>query len=199
MEILLDSEIEDLDWKLHPNMVRIKTIADGSCFFHAIAKSYHKGYRDGEIGGKSINRSKMIRSMRSELAKKLGQKAPNSKKTYYQLLGKGEIEILSKENPEFSLDNLQKLLDSSRPVGNIFNEFVSNELKIDIYILDGKNKSVYRTSDDDKLLYKNRDSVVLLYIEDPGHYELVGLRDGDKIHTIFNPSHDFIKNIKKNS
>lgn len=198
MEVLIDQETEDLEWDLYDNMVRIRTIPDGSCFFHAIAKAYHKGYRLGEVNGKQINRSSLVRSLRSELSKKLGQKVPKSEKTYYQLLGRGEIEKLSKTSHQYTLDNLQKLLDSSRSIGDEFNEFISNELNKDIYILDGKSEGIYSVGGDKKLLYKDRLSIVLLYIEDPGHYELVGLRDGDNIKTLFDPNHSFINKIRSN-
>ena len=90
---------------------------------------------------------------------------------------------------------MQKELDSSRPVDNVYNEFISDQLEKDIYIIDAVKKDIYITGKDNDILYKNRPSVVILYL--PGHYELVGLvkKNGD-IKTLFNPDHDFIQAIR---
>ena len=66
-----------------------------------------------------------------------------------------------------------KELDSDRPVDNAYNEFISDQLNKDIYILDAVTQDVYMTGSDDNVLYKDRPSIVLMYL--PGHYELVGL------------------------
>ena len=98
--------------------------------------------------------------------------------------------------PEYSLENMEKELDSSSPVSNIYNEFVSNSLNIDIYILDGIKKDVYMTGTEDRLLYKDRKSVILLYL--PGHYELIGLnRKDDYVQTIFSPENSIIQRIRE--
>ena len=53
------------------NLVRIATVGDGSCLFHAIANSFYQPYRTETINGKHVSRNKIISSLRKELAEKL--------------------------------------------------------------------------------------------------------------------------------
>ena len=186
----------------YPNLVRIRTITDGSCFFHAVSKAFFEPYITGTLNGLSLDRKEFVKKLRTDLSKKLGQKInpenPNSPR-YYDILSRGELEEMSKDVPAFRLENLQNLLDSNRPVDNVFNEFVSNQLDKDIYILDGNKKDVYITGRDEDILYKDRPSIVILYI--PGHYELIGVKDDNDnddgvITTLFSPDHSLIKAIK---
>jgi len=203
MKPLINEEFERMKWDgflKDFNLIRCRVETDGSCFFHALAKSYFKPYIVGKKDGEPFDRKEFIKNLRKDLSKTLGSKVdpqnPKSK-TYYQILSNGELESISKSMPEYSLENMQKELDSSTPVSNYFNEFISNQLNIDIYILDSKTKDVYMVGADLKLLYKNRRSVVILYM--PGHYELVGLINDESsyIETYFLPNHPFIAKIRE--
>jgi len=203
MKPLLNHEYENLKWDgifEGFNLIRIRTDLDGSCFFHAIAKSYFKPYIIGKIDNEPFDRTEFIKNLRKDLSKTLALKVdpedPDSK-TYYAYLSNGEFENISETMPKYSLKHMQKELRSSTTsISNIYNEFISDQLNLDIYILNAKTKDVYMTGSDNSLLYKNRKSVVILYL--PGHYELIGLMDKDNnIETIFSPNSKFIKKIKK--
>lgn len=196
---LMDRETEPLNWKTfnYPNMVRIRTIADGSCFFHAIAKAYYTPYQVGMLDGKAIDRQKLIKALRRDLAIKLGQPADPADPdgpTNYDLLSRGKLQEFAKGVPQYSLENMQKELSSTAPVSNSYNEYISNQLNKDIYLLDGETNDVMITGNDDDILYKDRDSIVILYI--PGHYELVGIQTEDGIITHFRSTHPFIQAIR---
>lgn len=187
---LTKTEYEKVEWDLFKdfNMIRIRTDPDGSCMFHAIAKAYFKPYITGKLGDKNFNRKEFVKNLRKDLSKIL--------KTEYSKLSKGELTKISKEMSEYSLANMEKELDSNSPVSNIYNEFISNQLNIDLYILNGIKRDVYMTGTDDKLLYKNRKSIVILYL--PGHYELIGImHPKDNIETYFSPGSPFILKIKQ--
>ena len=201
MKPLLNHEFEKIEFEKFPfSLVRIRTDMDGSCFFHALAKAYFKPYIVGKIDGESFNRKNFIKNLRKDLAKRLASKIdpedPKSK-TYYEALAQGELKKISKDMGNYSLKNMQKeLSSSSTPVSNIYNEFISDQLELDIYILDANKKDVYMTGTEDNLLYKNRRSIVILYL--PGHYELIGLVDEDnEVTTLFSPQSDFIQSIRK--
>jgi len=206
LKYLTDSEYENLIWEghfSHPNLVRIRTPLDGSCLFHAIAKSYFKPYITGRIDHRSFNRKDFITKLRKSLSIKLGTKINPSdpySPTYYETLSRGQLPIISKQKglEKYSLENMQKELDSNQPVDNIYNEFISNQLNKDIYILDAVKKDVYITGFDDDILYKNRPSIVILYI--PGHYELIGVNansnTNNTIKVLFDPNDDLIISIK---
>lgn len=196
---LINTEYERLNWEntelRYPGLVRIRTIGDGSCFFHAIAKAYFIPYKIGMIDGIAIDRREFIRELRKDLSIKLGEEIDNGGKRYYDILSRGKLGEIGKEMKEYTLENMQKELNSSLPVDNVYNEFISNILNKDIYILDYITKDVYITGDDDDILYKDRDSIVILYI--PGHYELIGEEKNEGILTLFKPENELIKRIRE--
>lgn len=197
---LTNAEHEKMVWDKFPfDLIRIRTDADGSCFFHAICKAFFKPYIMGKIEDKNFDRREFVRKLRSDLAKMLAVKIdPQDKnsKTYYETLSKGELPNIAQNIPEYSLENMQKELDSNLPISNIYNEFISDQLDIDLYILDSIKRDVYMTATDERILYKNRYSVVLLYL--PGHYELVGLmHKNSNVETYFPPDSSFILRIRE--
>ena len=194
---------EKLDWKGDlkiPGMIRIQTDADGNCFFHALAKAYFQPYITGKTKeGKPFDKRKFIKNLRKDLSKMLNNKVdpedPDSL-TWYESMANGEWGEESKNMPELSLKYMQKELASNSSISHIYNEFISDQLDKDIYILDGEKQDVYMTGTDDALLYKDRLSIVILYL--PGHYELVGIKDNKNyIQTIFDSDSDIIRTIRK--
>lgn len=195
-------DVYPLDWSksnrfYYPDMVGLKTITDGSCFFHAIVKAYFIPYITGNSDGTSFNRQDYIKGLRRDLANKLGERVnplqPNSS-IYYDTLSRGQLRNMSLSVKEYSLENLQSLLNSNNHVGNEFLEFVSDQLGKDIYILDLIQHDVYILGMDDDILYKERDSIVLLYR--PSHYDLVGIKSNDGVKTLFASHHPFIQSIR---
>jgi hypothetical protein len=198
---LVDNEYEPMNWTgkfQYPGMVRIRVPTDGSCFFHSIAKSYFKPYIMGSLNGNPLNRNDFIVKLRKDLANKLASKVnpldPQSP-IYYDTLSRGNLREISQSLPNYSLENMIHELNSNHPVDNVYNEFISNQLNKDIYLLDLVNQDIYITGSDDDILYKNRPSIVILYI--PGHYELVGIQNRDSIETVFESTHPFIQAIQK--
>lgn len=207
---IIDQRVTPLDWSdgnfNYPDMSHIHIIRDGSCFFHAVANAINIPYKTGFKEGRPFNRREFIRDFRYDLAAKLSQKVdPTDPESdiYYDTLSRGQLRNVSSAEGElarYSLKNMQEELRSSSAVDFIYNEFVSNLVNIDIYILDFQTKDVYvfaGTSDgnDLSLYYKQRNSIVLLYI--PGHYDLVGLNNEGQISTLFTYDHPFIVAIRK--
>lgn len=189
----------DLDWELYPNMFVMNTIGDGSCFFHCIAYAMFENYKVGS----TKERISIVRQFRDELSDKLSELSKpfgnypdlTSENIIYDTLSRGKLREFSEVLPEYSLDSMKKILLSDCPVDNIFNELISNELNIDIYILNNNTKNVYITGNDADILYKNRRSVVILYTTE--HYSLVGIKLNDKtLKSFFEPDHPFILQIK---
>jgi hypothetical protein len=183
----------------YPGMVRIRTIGDGSCYFHAILNSYFVPYRSERVNDQIVPRKETVKQFRATLAWQLEQPSdannPCSPRVY-DVLSRGELANMAEHVPNYSLVNLQRQLLSDEAVDNMYQELISNSIGMDIYILSAENLDVYITGDDDPILYKNRPSIVLLYI--PGHYELVGIKKKDgQIPTLFSPESDFIRAIKK--
>lgn len=179
-------------------MVAIDTIGDGNCYFHAITHAFYIPYRTQTLDDRTISRRQIVRDLRDSLSKRLGEPVDPlnpSGPTFYNELSRGKLQEFGREIPEYSFEEMRRRLRSNDAVGNEYNEFISNQLSKDIYILDAHRKDVYITGDDDDLLYKNRPSIVLLY--HPGHYELVGIRDSNgSIQTYFSPNHPFIRFVR---
>lgn len=179
-----------LHWSLFPSMVVIDTVGDGSCFFHAIAMSFCIPYRN-----RTYDRVTFIKNLRHDLALELGRTQEDGL-THYDHLSRGQLKHFAEALPQYSLANMQRELIGLGPVDNVYNEFVSNQVNKDIYLLDSIQQDVYITGDDDDILHKGRDSIVILV--SPGHYELVGLVNPDgHIDTLFSPQHPFIQAIRK--
>lgn len=194
---LIQYEYEMINWNKefqHPNMCRIRTEMDGSCFFHAISKAISKQYMEEGINNKPLDRYTFVRQLRKDLSKTLGEKMPNSDKTYYESISRGKLKEFSNYVPEYTLENMQKLLDSSKSIDNSYNEFISNVLDLDIYLLDPYTQDVYITGDDSDILYKGRKSIVILALK--GHYELIGIKKYDHIQTSFDYNDEFIVYIR---
>jgi hypothetical protein len=159
--------------------VRFDTIGDGNCYFHAILSAIYKDYD-------KVDKRSVVKDLRKELSEELEQK--------YNTLSRGQLSNMSKELDFLKLDTLKKHLASSLPVGNEFQELVSNIFDIDIYMFELARKDVLIMSGDDEILYKKRNSVVL--ISTGNHYEIVGIPDDKGAYIkFFSHDHPFIKFI----
>ncbi|HLX54829.1 MAG TPA: hypothetical protein VKR58_12850, partial [Aquella sp.] len=133
-------------------------------------------------------------TMRKELSLLLGSKNQQGI-LWYDTLSRGKLSEYSKGMPAFTLVNLQKLLNSNEYVDNRFNEFVSNVFNKDIYIINYSTQDLYITGKDDDILYKNRDSIVLIWYRE-NHYDLLGIIENNKLRTLFDTNHPFITLLK---
>lgn len=197
--------VYNLDWFgsyfSYEGMVSLETIGYGSCFFHGIVGAYFIPYQRKVLNGRPLNRRKFIENFRKDLARRLARPIDpedSSSPIYYDVLSRGNLKEFSREVPKYSLKNMQKHLVTNRYVDNVYVEFMSEVLNKDIYLLDYEAKDVYIFGNDMDLLYKNRDSIVLIVRHNIEHYELVGIRDDDgKIVTLFDSNHSFILSIRK--
>lgn len=181
----METEVRGLPWTLYPNMVQIRVPGDGSCYFNAIAKAFFTPYRTGFNQGVPVNRQQIIQQFRSELAQRL--QAPG----VYESLSEG---ALKEFGPEYSRSQMISTLLGSGPVDYVYQELISDEINKDIYLLSSVHQDVVNLTNP-KLLYKNRDSIVLLYT--PGHYDLIGLQGPDGvIRTVFNYDDPFIVKLR---
>src|SRR5581483_2827641 len=133
--------MSDLNWTTgpfrYPDLVALKTIADGSCFFHAILLAFYIPYQLEREGDVPVSRISLVRDLRYELSCKLGEHVdlsdPNSP-IVYDTLSHGKLGDFGQTLREYSLAEMQKELRSNREVGYEYHEFISNELNKDIYI-----------------------------------------------------------------
>lgn len=155
----------------HPNLYRIPIIGDGSCFFHAVLRSFYRDYI--ESTQKSV-RQFYARHLRNALSAVLEESNPLTGIRYYDELSRGTLATLAAEGlSSCSISAMQQELQQGGPVDNLYQELVSNHLNRDIYIVNEDYGDVDVGFSDLELLYKGRNSIILLYRN--GHYELLGI------------------------
>ena len=171
-----------------PNMVRFNIPGDGNCFFNSIAYAYLQSYKTGKNpDGSTFNRKEVINKFRYDLSRQLPE--------HYNSLSRGKLLEISKEVPQYSLENMINELNSNSAVDNIYNEYVSNIYNKDIYLIDILTRDIYITGDDSDILYKDRESIVLLVCT--GHYDVLGVMiDDSHIRTCFQYDDPFIELIR---
>ena len=175
-------------------LVRIYTPDDENSLLRAILNAAFKPYRIGIKDGKPFDRDKAIKELRASLAEKLSSPMEASGTTYYEHLSKGEYKKLASKQPEYSLENMKKYLESNNPLGLQFVEFISDALDFDIYIIDLIKLDVQNLSkSEDYYRFKNRNSVVLGMIDE--HFETLGIKPHRGLKSFFSAKAPFIKAI----
>lgn len=186
-EVVTDLKLKHID---HPDLVRISIPGDGSCFFHAILRSFNRRYIEAET---KEERKKYSRLFRDVLANLLEKKDKSGKMLYDTVLG-GNLREFSKAVPSYSLKEMQKELRGNGAVGDMYQALISEQFNKDIYIIDLKREDVYTTGSDLATLYKKRDSIIIGYR--PGHFEVIGVRKTNGvISTFFKPNHRLVVKI----
>lgn len=183
----------ELDWNgpiQHEGLCMIPCPPDGSCFFHCILNAIYRPY----LASSPDERAVMVKTFRRELSDYLSKK-DDSGATIYDKLSRGQLKIMSKDIPEFSLEAMKSELLENGPVDNLYNEFISDMINKDIYIVDLDARDIYITGSDVELYYKGRDSIVIGYTE--GHYNLIGIKKGSDVVTNFDCGHSFISQIRR--
>jgi len=175
--------------KLPCHFVTVDTIGDGSCLLHSVLYSFNRKYRNSNFN----DRIKMVDEIRKELSKVLEEK--ENDKTYYQNLSRGEIEEISKFLNEMSIEYMKKYLCSRKWLNIFYLELISNQFNIDIIIINEKNRKIYQTGDKE-LLLKERNTVLINYIEDT-HFESIGMVTPGGIKTFFSPDSQVIRDLRK--
>ncbi len=196
----------------------IKVIGDGSCFFHAVLRAFNKEYIQATSTSK---RQEIAKKLREGTAIVLEEVDITGRREYDKLGGGSYAEYskivsgaINEKTGEvlqnnYSLKGLQEELLSDKPVDHAYIELLSNHLDKDIYLIDYRTKDVYTTGTDLKLLYKNRESIVIIY--SPGHYDILGIQKNTSdsgipglyeknaivFDCLFGSQHPFIQCIRK--
>ena len=197
--ISLDDKVEQIivPWyRTHP-VVRIGTIGDGSCFFHAALKAFYSPYANNNNRAFRIG---LVRKLRRDIAASLEIKDPKSAdgKTFYQTAARGSWVRLSVQQRlgidlgfDPSLLAMQTLLNSKKDVGNEVYQFVGDLLGINIYVMKASQNNL------EPILNTSTAGIYQPSVIIAGndlHYETIGIYSGPKvgIQTIFYPNDPFL-------
>lgn len=180
----------------YPGLVWFQVPSDGSCFFHSLLLAYNQNYRLEKQNGHSMTRKDIVKKLRHELslllAIPINPLEPTSPR-HYDLLARGSLARTSTTFHEYSLENMQRVLDSDQWIDYMYFEFICDALDKDLYILDFKKQDVYLTREEESY-QKGRDSIVLGFTG--SHYVLVGILDENGVtKTVFSPNTRFITTL----
>jgi hypothetical protein len=182
----------------YPNLVRIATIGEGSCFLHAVLKGYNREYQENN---QARFRLGYVANLRRDLAIALGNVNPlYPEHTYWATSGNGAfvgvaMEEVIHENlvevlqVDYSLAGLQRLLNSTHTLGDEVYKFISDALNIDVYVLRATRTDLfphYHTHQPAVV----RDGIVI--IGNMYHYETVAVETDQGLQTVFPPGDPFL-------
>ena len=176
-------------------MIRLGTIGDGSCFFHAVLKAYYEPYASNPSYSFRTN---MVRKLRNELSMVLEMINPETGLRYYDTANNGVWKELANtillddmnRRIDYSLRGMQRLLASNDFIGDEVFSYVADMLGIDLYVM---------KLDIDEIrpviaVRKNRPAVI---IGGNGvHYETLGVIRDELIQTVFLPDDEIIPIMK---
>ncbi len=198
------TQIINTPWYPEGNVVRIATIGEGSCFFHSLLKAMDKSYQEN----RSLNfRLDRAQKLRRDLALTLTLEDPKnpgdinyktaSNGSFWGMWNhareaklRGSLGTMGLE-VDFSLQGMINLLNSYQFVGDEVYDYVSQLIKMNIYVmrLYTDNLYLHTTASNPS----NTSSVVIA--GNGGHYETIGLKTTNGIQTVFNNGHQFIQKI----
>ncbi len=184
-------------------VVRIATIGDGSCFFHAVLKGYDPVYQNNN---EAAFRLELVSNLRRDLAAALELEDPkNPGKSYYETAANGQFVTMADQqrlNPalitqlkvDFTLKGLQALLNSDMDIGDEIYQYVSEMLGVDVYVLRGTRNDLWphlNTSRQGQM----KASVVIM--GNMNHYEVIGLSTNEGFQTLFISDHPFLVALRQ--
>lgn len=174
-------------------LVRIGTIGDGSCFFHAYLKGFYPKYQLTKF---SDERILLVRLFRNELASTLSLKFKGTDINVYQAINEGELANMGKiEGMEdfYTLAGLTKLLYSSNDVGDEVYSYVADLIGVDVVVVRGTTEDLHRHS---STFIACNDRPFVMIMGQGAHYELIGELVEGKIKTLFRSSDRLYQQLK---
>jgi hypothetical protein len=182
--------------------VRIGNIGDGSCFFHAILNAYLKAY---QTNPSRKFREDFVKNLRKDIAAKLGEINIDDK-TFYETIADGQLVTLYEQQllgidfkdvfeqkVDFSLEGLQKHIDSKNYLGDEIYSIASELIGIDVYIMRITEEDLYVHLNTHREGINKRSVVISGNGE---HFETIGLERNGLYQTFFESDDPFILKIR---
>lgn len=191
-------------WYDKEKVVRIGAIGDGSCFFHSVINGYYKPYQNND---NRKQRSVFVKKLRRDIAYTLQMKNPENntltmwetaangifKELYEQQMAGLEMRDMFGNKLDYSLEGLQRLLNSDQYLGDEVYQYASDILGIDIYVMRLTNKNLYPHLNTSK---KGVERKVVVISGNGNHYETIGVERDGLFQTVFSQDDPFIKALK---
>ena len=202
------TQIINTPWYSEGDVVRIATIGEGSCFFHSLLKAMDKTYQENQSLNFRLDRAQKLRR---DLALTLTLEDPKNpgdinyktaaKRSFWEMWNnqreaklRGSLGTMGLE-VDYSLHGMIGLLNSYQFVGDEVYDYVSQLIKMNIYVMRLYTDNLYLHTTASNPA--NKSSIVIA--GNGGHYETIGLKTPNGIQTVFNNGHKFIKKIVTSS
>jgi hypothetical protein len=197
-------EVIRVSWYPAETVVRIGAIGDGSCFFHATLNGYYIPYQNNND---TSYRMDLVRKLRRDIAYSLETPDPdNPGLIMWDTASGGQFADLYKQQlmgvnftdifnypVDFSLDGLQRLLNSTSYLGNEVYQYASDMLGVDIYVMRLTNVDLYVHQNTATQGVERRAIVIS---GNGKHYETIGIERNGLYQTLFDQNDPFILAIR---
>jgi hypothetical protein len=188
-----DDKIQKLECSWWDNVYRIACIPDGSCFIHAVLKACYLPYQEDNSYRYRID---LAKNVRDALADYLPEIYLTFSGGIFQNFAAQQLldpELL-KITVDYSLEGLQKLLRSTRFIGDELYKLVGESLGVDIYIIRGTNRNLFPHTNTTEA-YRRRRSIVVM--GQGAHYETIAIMSDGLLQTVFDANHPFLIQLRK--
>jgi hypothetical protein len=184
------SQVINCQWYNQYPVVRIAAIGDGSCFIHSVLKSYSTPYANNP----SVkNRVDLALGLRRDLAYTLQLPDPeNTIMRLYDSFNGGIFPELAKSDPNFTLDNLQRTINSSGWLGDEIFEYATQRLGVNVIVMTPTSNNLVRESGGDIDQLRSPFNIFIGHVGEC-HYETLGIYiEGEGIRTVFDGNDPFM-------
>jgi len=158
---------------------------NNSCLLHAILRGFDPSYLSMARAGTYAQRMQYVRQIRTMLADRL------TPEVYATLPAAQFAAVDPLGQQEFSLQRIQQDLRGTEFLGEGLMIFLSNQFRLDIYIMTCRpDLQLYPVAGDPQLLYLHRQSVILFF--NGSHYELMEVLRGNTFMPVLPPDDPLI-------
>ena len=185
-------------------VVRIGAIGDGSCFFHSVLNGYYKEYQNNPDRRYRID---LVKKLRRDIGFSLQEGDPNYVgKIRWETAAGGQLAGMYEQQQlgvdfesvfgypiDFSLNGLQRLINSNEFLGNEVYSYAADMLNIDIFITRLTEKDLYVHQNTNRPGSVRR---VVVISGNGDHYETIGLIRNSLFQTFFEYDDPFIMALK---
>ena len=183
------SQIINCQWYNQYPVIRIATIGDGSCFIHSVMKSYSTPYANNPSVENRIN---LALGLRRDLAYTLQLPDPQNTLRLYDSFNNGIFPELAQNDRNFTLDNLQKTINSSGWLGDEIFEYATQRLGVNVIVMTPTSNNLVQESGGDIDLLRNPYNIFIGHVGGC-HYETLGIYiKGRGIQTVFDMNDPFM-------
>lgn len=170
---------------LIPNLIRIDTIGEGSCFIHAFFQAYSEAYRNAD------DKLDFAKKARRDLAFLLQYQDPA--RPNYPIYDRYQFRNLAMLDNMYSLPGMMQHLNSNTYLGDEIYKLISDLYNVNLLIFYKTGEKITIPAYISYPTYQK--TILFYYLQAEQHYETVGIIREGKILTLFNKDDVDVKKL----